>query len=436
MSMLFKRIKDWSRSITAFRTGDVIPVDGPDGTAKMSKDNLLKSTAQNALAGNVATEFVPNETNAVAGMPYVYDGNLYVAKENYSGTWDISKFTRINLSLQIEIIKSEDNPEYAWYIKDDDDKLLAGITKEGEFKVFLHADFKNGIDGTFADSILSQLTDVEFVYRINDNNGNFILGVDKTGQIKFACGVPTDIRDFVIDAIGNYYITNIECGGYGPTSWTILGKLCNGAKNNYCTAVGYRVMNANTGIKNVSVGSDNMENASGHDNTSMGYHAQFRLGSGDYNSSFGSESQDDVTSGKENTSSGFCSLQRNNTGDHNVAVGAYALQGIYENRFDPENLKKHFDNVAVGFKALWNAEHLSEKNVALGMNTLGTTRKYVNCIAIGYGADCDADNKAVIGNEDITETKVFGDLVVKGTDNINRKIVFNNDGTCSWVALT
>ncbi len=48
MSMLFKRIKDWATSITAFRTGDVIPVDGPSGTAKMGKDDLLKVTAENA----------------------------------------------------------------------------------------------------------------------------------------------------------------------------------------------------------------------------------------------------------------------------------------------------------------------------------------------------------------------------------------------------
>lgn len=47
MSMLFKRIKDWATSITAFRTGDVIPVDGPSGTAKMTKDDLLRATAEN-----------------------------------------------------------------------------------------------------------------------------------------------------------------------------------------------------------------------------------------------------------------------------------------------------------------------------------------------------------------------------------------------------
>lgn len=46
MSMLFKRIKDWATSIAAFRAGDVIPVDGPSGTAKMSKDALLALVAQ------------------------------------------------------------------------------------------------------------------------------------------------------------------------------------------------------------------------------------------------------------------------------------------------------------------------------------------------------------------------------------------------------
>ena len=35
-------------SITAFRTGDVIPVDGPSGTAKMSKVNLLNETSEAA----------------------------------------------------------------------------------------------------------------------------------------------------------------------------------------------------------------------------------------------------------------------------------------------------------------------------------------------------------------------------------------------------
>ena len=42
-------VHNLATTITAFRTGDVIPVDGPSGTAKMSKDSLLYITAKNAL---------------------------------------------------------------------------------------------------------------------------------------------------------------------------------------------------------------------------------------------------------------------------------------------------------------------------------------------------------------------------------------------------
>lgn len=40
-------IKDLATSITDFRDGDMIAVDGPSGTAKMSKDDLLRVTAEN-----------------------------------------------------------------------------------------------------------------------------------------------------------------------------------------------------------------------------------------------------------------------------------------------------------------------------------------------------------------------------------------------------
>ena len=96
--MAFKRIKDWLTTITSFRTGDVIPVDGPSGTAKMPKDSLLKETAQNALAGNVAAEFVPSVTNAKSGMPYIYGGALYVAKQDYTGVWNASMFSKVDFS--------------------------------------------------------------------------------------------------------------------------------------------------------------------------------------------------------------------------------------------------------------------------------------------------------------------------------------------------
>lgn len=91
MSMLFKRIKDWATSITSFRTGDVIPVDGPSGTAKMAKDDLLKATAENALAGNVAPAFDATRDNTnpyKAGEHVIYEGKEYIFVAPHYGSWN------------------------------------------------------------------------------------------------------------------------------------------------------------------------------------------------------------------------------------------------------------------------------------------------------------------------------------------------------------
>ena len=398
-----------------------------NGSGKFPIDNLIESIAP----------VFDSTVNYTAGQLVMYQGNQYRFKIDHpSGVWVGSDAETFDTGSLIDFLNQEHNPEYALLIKDIDDKLLCGITRDGVLDVFTKMQFHNDVGGAVALEVIDEKTDVEFVFRMNDSNGNFVFGCDKTGQIKFACGVPKDIQRFVTGCLSDYAISNYECGGYGPTSWTVLGKLCGGARNSYCAAFGYRVLENNTGIKNVTMGSDNMNSASGDDNTSMGYHSQFRLESGNQNSSFGSESQDDVTSGSNNTSSGFCSLQRNNKGSNNVAIGAFALQGIYENRFDPENLKEHKDNTAVGACALQDCEDLSEGNVAVGKNALKTQRKYVNCIGIGKGAECEEDNMTSIGNSDIEKTRVFGNLIVRGTDGISRQVVFNQDGTCSWVALT
>ena len=62
-------------TITAFRAGDVIPVDGPSGTAKMSKDDLLKVTAENALNNIYSLSDTATEADLVAGNFLVLDGS-------------------------------------------------------------------------------------------------------------------------------------------------------------------------------------------------------------------------------------------------------------------------------------------------------------------------------------------------------------------------
>lgn len=67
-------------SIPAFRTGDVIAVDGPSGTAKMSKDDLLKETAENALGSIHLLSDTAPEADLVAGNFLALDGSAGTKK--------------------------------------------------------------------------------------------------------------------------------------------------------------------------------------------------------------------------------------------------------------------------------------------------------------------------------------------------------------------
>ena len=103
-NLTLKRIKDWAKSITDFRTGDVIPVDGPDGTAKMSKDDLLKETAQNAAAsdpvlsaivevyvdkGSASVAYLNSHANIKGLKPgWVYAASRYGTISDHTSDWD------------------------------------------------------------------------------------------------------------------------------------------------------------------------------------------------------------------------------------------------------------------------------------------------------------------------------------------------------------
>ena len=88
--MATKRIKDLNTSITAFRTGDYIAVDGPSGTAKMSKYDLLKETSGDAL--NLSARPF-SQLDAVYGFAsgefsFDLDGTITYLKDNgYNGRW-------------------------------------------------------------------------------------------------------------------------------------------------------------------------------------------------------------------------------------------------------------------------------------------------------------------------------------------------------------
>ena len=259
-----------------------------------------------------------------------------------------------------------------------------------------------------------------FVEILNANETEYHLTRKTTiDESAFKCwaslnGVKVTITSFLVNKA-------VDTTG-GDKGYVTCGENVTGGKNDYCVAIGSNTLHSNTGVKNISIGNDNMGDTTGHDNTSTGYHAMFRNTSGNCNSAVGSEAQDDNTTGNYNSALGFCSLQRNNTGSYNVAVGAFALECIYENRYDPDNLKSVSNNTAIGANALANAESGSNNNTAVGHNAMSTRKQYENCIAIGKDADCTKNNQMVLGSSAITEVVLMG----------NKKLIFNSDGTVTW----
>ena len=107
-----------------FYDDDVVVVDSKlHDTAKISAKDMLP---QNVLAGRIAPAFVPNVTEAKAGQPYMYGGNIVVAKEDYQGPWDASKFESASVSKIIEALKLYINDNS--YFGEDNTDLWATVT--------------------------------------------------------------------------------------------------------------------------------------------------------------------------------------------------------------------------------------------------------------------------------------------------------------------
>ena len=103
-NLSLKRIKDWATSITSFRTGDVIAVDGPDGTAKMSKDDLLKVTAENTLSSIKSIGSDATDADLKAGN--------YLAIDGADGTKRLPAEAVAKRSVQDGVLKSIESISY------------------------------------------------------------------------------------------------------------------------------------------------------------------------------------------------------------------------------------------------------------------------------------------------------------------------------------
>lgn len=112
---------------------------------------------------------------------------------------------------------------------------------------------------------------------------------------------------------------------------------------------------------------------------------------------------------------------------NNVFIGhrsGYYTKGIKNTYVGNENGSNYVTgdrNTLVGSNISFSANQSLDNIVTIN-----------NSIAVGSDSIIEKSNQTVIGNSSITETKIYGDLIIRGTDGKTRKIVFNEGGTCTW----
>lgn len=232
-----------------------------------------------------------------------------------------------------------------------------------------------------------------------------------------------------------------------------------------------------SGAWNIAMGGHALENSvNGSRNIALGYVAQRLLKSGGRNIAIGTFSMSQMESGENNLGVGADSFFVVKKARNCIAFGKSALAHGAE----------YNDNIAIGNDAMYGASGestTSKQNIAIGnsagyygggtgnvfigtqtgykngnnLNTFighqagkeatgwgntaigrgATTNSYSLSTAIGANASATRSNQVVVGSAaDTKETRVFGDMIVVGTDGVKRQIVFNAGGTCGWTEVS
>lgn len=228
-----------------FRTGDVIPVDGPSGTAKMTKDNLLKETAKKALAeiknipttateadlttGNYTVVDTPEGPKKLPGdviapksgstaeihkLPNKNEGYLVLNDSNESGKMNVgSIFNNFANKFEPQSTNAKLNQIYIH-------EGVLYLSKSNHYGDWRPSYFDATSISAWVEKCLglSGLDNIFNLYRQNIDLANYSIGdvVDlTTAEIAgYTCGV-ADISE------GDYVVLSSR-GGNNPRAWAFL----------------------------------------------------------------------------------------------------------------------------------------------------------------------------------------------------------------------
>ena len=175
-------------------------------------------------------------------------------------------------------------------------------------------------------------------------------------------------------------------------------------------ASGYSALNSNTeGNDNIANGNFALaNNTTGYNNIASGYMALFSNTIGYNNTAIGIEALYSNTAGDDNIASGYQALYSNTTGYDNIANGELALYSNTDGDFNIATGYKALylntdgdNNIASGYYALYS-NTTGYNNTALGSNAFFNGATYHNSTAIGSNSVITADNRVVLGDNNVT----------------------------------
>jgi hypothetical protein len=256
--------------------------------------------------------------------------------------------------------------------------------------------------GTYNTAIGSEALEANTTASYNTASGSEALKANTTGASNTASGseaLLSNTTGSYNTASGSEALKANTTGARNTASGTYA--LYASTTGSYNTASGYYALGSNTtGDRNIAIGYGAYDGADTEDdNLAIGYDALGgSVAGGEYNVAIGNYALDALTSADYNTAVGYNALTDIAAGGNNTAVGYDA----------GANVGTGSGNVFFG-KEAGDATTGGLNNVVIGYGADVSTGNAVNQIVIGKGATGQGDNKAVIGDNDITNVYMSQD---------------------------
>ncbi len=254
--------------------------------------------------------------------------------------------------------------------------------------------------------------------------GHGALALDTTGGNNTAVGggaLQYNTTGYKNNAIGiDSLVYNTE-GSYNTAIGTSALRSNSTGSNNI--AIGDQALYENrVGEWNVSIGNASLSsNTEGRANMAAGSYSMNMNSTGSFNTALGSGSLENGTTGVGNTGVGFLSLIDNSSGNYNTGIGYLALSGN----------STGFENVGIGLLAGYSEGVPlmgNSSSVFIGARAGTLEDGLTNVVVIGAGAQGTRSNQVVLGNSEVSETLLEGNIGI-GTENPTHTLSF--DGTRS-----